>query len=188
MALLYIPNHGDYAVARLSEQYKDAPSMVALMRAIAVEHQNTEDIVIQLYGSTIENASGHELDVIGTIVGQARKGKSDEVYRIWVRARMMANRSTGTGEELLAIVYMVTRGLVPIIISEIFPAGVVVQLGAATFIDASEVAELLQSARAAAIDLTVTNDMSVDAVAFAFDPNGAGWGDNTDTDAGGKFA
>lgn len=162
--------------------------MEALIRAAVAELQVIEDIIAELYGISVDTATDNELDVLGRIVGENRKGKGDDVYRIWVKARMMANRSSGTAEELMAIAYIVTNGTVPIVISEVYPAAVALQIGATPLVNPDDLQAILQDARGAAISLVVTSDMSPDAFAFAFDPNGAGFGDSSNSNTGGLLA
>lgn len=44
-----------------------------------------------------------QLDAIGKLVGQPRDGATDSVYQQYLAARVLANRSGGTPEELIAV-------------------------------------------------------------------------------------
>ncbi len=188
MSYSYIPNHADQAASRVSEEYKDATLVVATMRAAVQALQQLEDAIGILYQTNIGNAANSELDIIGRIVGQPRNNMGDSQYRLWVMARMLANRSSGTAEELIAIAYIVTRGTVPILLSEFYPAAVVIQIGATSMVNPSDLQAILQDARAGGVELDVTSDMSNDPLSFAFDPNGAGFGDPNNTATGGRLA
>lgn len=51
----------------------------------------------------IDNSVGVQLDVIGRLVGQVRLGVNDVTYRLYLKARVLANRSTGTVEEIFGV-------------------------------------------------------------------------------------
>lgn len=59
----------------------------------------TEDATSPLYGV----GRGVQLDRIGRLVGQPRSGTDDEHYRYYLRARIRANKSSGTPEEIIAV-------------------------------------------------------------------------------------
>lgn len=72
--------------------------------ALAGECQPTEDGLTQLLlDRRISTAAGVQLDVLGKIVGQARGGLSDDDYRRFIRARISANKSSGTVEDILRV-------------------------------------------------------------------------------------
>lgn len=51
----------------------------------------------------IANANDTWLDRLGSIVGEAREGENDTVYRRLIQARVLANRSNGTDEDVIAV-------------------------------------------------------------------------------------
>lgn len=51
----------------------------------------------------IDASSGFQLDAIGRMIGQSRVGADDPTYRLYLRARVLANRSTGTAEEIYGV-------------------------------------------------------------------------------------
>lgn len=105
----YIPNHKERAVADMLSQDRIKPRMVALVRASACMAQCLEDIAFDLLlSNSIENATGDLLDRWGRFVGAARGGLEDEAYRGFVRARLAANLSGGTVDELLRIFASIT--------------------------------------------------------------------------------
>jgi hypothetical protein len=66
-----------------------------------------------LLNRTIDLAVGDALAVIGRIVGQPAIGDAigdDDVYRKYIKARAAANRSDGTGEDLIAVCALVLDG------------------------------------------------------------------------------
>lgn len=59
----------------------------------------TDDASSPLYGV----GRGVQLDRIGRLVGQARASSDDAHYRLYLRARIRANRSNGTGDAIIAV-------------------------------------------------------------------------------------
>lgn len=66
-----------------------------------------------LLNRTIDTATGDALEAIGRIVGQPRIGDAigdDDIYRKYIKARAAANRSDGTGEDLITVCALVLDG------------------------------------------------------------------------------
>lgn len=82
--------------------------IVALMSPV----QDAENALQQLLTQrSIDTAVGAQLDQIGTIVGQARGGLVDDDYRRYCRARIAANRSTGSVEDAIKIANLVINDI-----------------------------------------------------------------------------
>lgn len=56
----------------------------------------------------IDDSEGDELDVIGGLIGQPRFGWPDNMYRLFIKARAVANSSTGTTNEVLTALEILT--------------------------------------------------------------------------------
>lgn len=57
-----------------------------------------------LYLRSIDTAVGAQLDVIGSLVGRAREGVTDdEIYRRYCRSQITANKSDGIIDEMILI-------------------------------------------------------------------------------------
>jgi hypothetical protein len=56
---------------------------------------------------SVDSAIGAQLDVVGKLAGQKRNGLVDDVYRRYIRARIRANRSTGSLNDLLRVLDLV---------------------------------------------------------------------------------
>jgi hypothetical protein len=83
-----------------------------LIRVLISPDQRLEDAAQQvLAGYQLDSAIGAQLDVIGLLVGQERAGLSDSNYRRYIRARISANRSSGTVEEILQVIGLVLNDL-----------------------------------------------------------------------------
>jgi hypothetical protein len=185
----HILDHQERAVARLTQQFRDGVSVPNLVRALTGGLQEIEDAVHAIRASrAIGVATGAQLDLIGRIVGQPREGRVDDVYRIWLRARVRVNRGSGTPEDLLSVFASVTQGSTAIVLEEQFPAGFVLRVGSTSIIDPAELAALLRLARVAGVYAIVESATTIDTTSFAFDSNGAGYGDVNDPGAGGTYA
>lgn len=186
---VHIPDHQELAVARLTQQFRDGVSVPNLVRALTGGHQALEDAAFAVRASrAIDTAVGAQLDLLGRIVGQPREGRVDDVYRIWIRARVRLNRSSGTPEDLLAVFSSITQGSTAIVLEEQFPASFVLRVGSTSIIAPADLAALVRLAKAAGVRAIVESATTVDTTSFAFDSNGAGYGDVNDPAVGGTYA
>jgi hypothetical protein len=53
---------------------------------------------------TVETAVGEQLNVIGALVGEDRFGRDDEDYRVAIKGRIRLNLSSGTTEDIIAVI------------------------------------------------------------------------------------
>jgi hypothetical protein len=102
--------HVTEALARLKAQFADKPKFQFVVDMLARQVQEIEDAFADSISmNLLANASGYLLDRLGKIVGQPRLNFSDAQYRLAIAARIKANRSSGTIEEI----YGVLIALVP---------------------------------------------------------------------------
>lgn len=100
----YDQTHVADGEARLIEAFKNKPLLKAVLDVSLARVQHFEDVMWDVYiGVWLPNAIGVQLDNLGDIVGEPRKGRADDLYRLWVKARILANRSNGKQQELLAV-------------------------------------------------------------------------------------
>lgn len=79
-----------------------------LIAALVTPMQDIEDALWDLLvNRSIETAEGAQLDQLGYIVGEPRRGLDDEAYRRHVRARVATNKSSGRVNELYEIARLV---------------------------------------------------------------------------------
>jgi hypothetical protein len=113
---LCVHDHRGAALDRLVEQFRSKPNVDAFISALVRPIQRLEDALCQLLhqrslpaGDEPLTAAGEQLNVIGRIVGfRGRDGRTDEDYLRLIQAAILANRSEGTLEELIAITILVT--------------------------------------------------------------------------------
>jgi hypothetical protein len=101
-------DHVAGAIGRLREQFKDKPNIVALLSALVRPSQAIENTLQDmLVFRTVDRATGVNLDRLGKIVGQPRNGLVDDDYRRYIRARIAANRSRGTVNDILKVARLI---------------------------------------------------------------------------------
>lgn len=96
---------------RLVTQWFDKPVVQGLLKSYMENVQTVEDIYQQLLDErSVFTAIGEQLDVVGTIVGEARNGKADDPYREAILNRISINTSNSTPEKIMQIMRTITGG------------------------------------------------------------------------------
>jgi hypothetical protein len=92
-------------VARLPQQFRETTDFKALVEVLLQHFQDAEDALWSLNTLRwLDTATHAQLDELGALVGEPRGAHTaDDVYRLWVKARILVNRSNGKPEELLHI-------------------------------------------------------------------------------------
>lgn len=102
--LTHVLDHAARALARFIEKLKGKPKIAAVSNAFNKQNQEIEDANWQLYSErSIDTAVGNQLDILGVIVGERRDGSIDADYRLRIRARIRANLSNGTVEDIFKV-------------------------------------------------------------------------------------
>ena len=141
-------------------------------------------------------ATGNRLDGIGQIVNEPRAGKTDDLYRIYITARMIVNLSEGNVEDLFSLFRTLTNNVSEnITYTEFYPASFEILVpdqiqDAAT---AFTFNTFLQQARAIAIGANYIYFPDTDIFQFSSTSSvevdsSLGFGDIADSNVGGKFA
>lgn len=103
----HILDHTSEGLARLLEEYRDSPQFHTLLSLSFARDQTLEDIFWQLQSFVLRNidaATGHLLAIFGKIVGEPRGNAATEAeYRLRIRARVRANRSSGLPEHIYSV-------------------------------------------------------------------------------------
>lgn len=91
------------AVPRLTSQFQNSPKLKDLAAAIVSPLTQLEtDADALVTERWINSAAGIQLDGCGNIVGELRKGRSDDVYRSAIKFRIFVNTSDGTPKDVIA--------------------------------------------------------------------------------------
>jgi hypothetical protein len=122
MALAHLTDMVATAKRRVLAQYQGLTArLVPGIGAIVGLVQQLEDQFWALYQATfLATATDIWLDYLGNIVGQPRQGLADGDYRACIYGRIIANRSDGKVEDLIAICRAVLQlpALNPIVIEQ----------------------------------------------------------------------
>lgn len=120
--LLYVPDWRTKAVRRLLVAW-NGPNSRAWIEALATGVQAFEDVAFDVLSSTyFQNSTGDALDQWGALVNEQRLGLSDDEYRNFISARMLANRSNGRDDELIELFQLLTSPFVDLFMVDYLPA------------------------------------------------------------------
>ncbi|HEV7717110.1 MAG TPA: hypothetical protein VGO53_16045 [Steroidobacteraceae bacterium] len=167
MTLEHITDHEVRGSKLLTEQFKHKATIAALLKSWLGQIQELEDATYQLQlQRVLGTATGANLDVLGELVGQARAGRSDTQYRVWIAGRVLVNKSRGKTVQLIAIASKLTQG--PVRLAEYYPASFTIYSGAPIRgSDGVEIAKLLHIAKAAGVAMQFVWYDSATAFRFA---------------------
>lgn len=134
MGTLDFKYEGSYSRRFINEillpQWQNRPVLRALAKTLGAVVQWAEDLMFDiLVRGLLQNAVGVDLVHWGQLVGEL-PGNFDPVddadeYRVFIRARILANRSTGSAPELLRIFQLITEPATQIKQHLLLPAGTV---------------------------------------------------------------
>lgn len=98
-------DHEQGAIDRLAQQFKGKPKIEAFLRVLTGPMQTLEQAFVDIIVKRqIDVAVGDQLAQLAKLVGQPiLDGLSDTDLRRYVKARIFANKSSGTGRELIKI-------------------------------------------------------------------------------------
>lgn len=138
--MVQITNHVERAIGLLAAQFQetkadDSPTnFQKFLAAFVMSAQEIEDVNWQLYTERwLETAVGVQLDGIGEILGLPRNaGETDESYRQRLRFQAFINRSTGTPEEIIYVISVLTQATY-VIYTELHPAAFQLYTNGAVF-------------------------------------------------------
>jgi hypothetical protein len=145
-----ITDYADEAGTRPLEQYQGKPRLLALLLSFVNRCQELEnaawDVIIK---RMIDNAHDAQLDTIGKIVGQLRGAQADDIYRIYITARIRINRSQGHPDDVIDVLRLVDAATFTY--TEFYPATAVVEYASAPTADPQVLAALARLAISAGV-------------------------------------
>lgn len=187
---------------RLYTQFADKPNFLAVVDAFAAQVQEIEGALQALarlpsIDPVTDDATdpqywvgrAAQLDVIGLVVGQVRGSDDDATYRLRLRARIRANRSSGTVADLFAVMRALFGVSTPVAYVRGGIAEFVLRVGAVlTAAEAAVATGFLTDSKAAGVRAILEWQPVPDSLAFCFDGgDGLGFGDDMDPSVGGEF-
>lgn len=111
MSVILFSQYAQDAQAKLLQQFQSSPNMAVVLSSIMAEVQAAENAVVGILATrAIPTAQGAYLDVIGRIVGAPTRQaagitESDDAdYRVVLYCQIRANLSTGTPDDLYAVI------------------------------------------------------------------------------------
>lgn len=191
-----VEDHCADGLELLLEQFKDKPRLAGVLCAFLEQVQEVEDATWQLLTERdLDTAVGAQLDMLGRLVGEERRGRTDDQYRPFVRARILINRSNGLPEEILTILRVVLGAGVGLRLREDFPAAFTVIVSELGTLTPDTLIRLLQQAKAAGVRVLLEYSAVPPEEAFTFASASAveldvarGFGSTLDASVGGAFA
>jgi hypothetical protein len=149
----------------------DLPRLQAILESYTTE---VSELEVAIWSVIVERmlpyAVGVQLDTLGSLVGQARNGRTDDEYRIRVRVRIQINRSFGTAPQLIAILQAIVAG--GFHVTDTPPASFRIELDDSP--DAglwAEVFGVVRDARAAGVGSSILVPTDSDSIVFDDDGN-----------------
>lgn len=193
MPIARITDHEDQGLELLLTQFQGRPRLAAWLRSYLRQVQLLEDAIYDvIIARMIDRAVGAQLDQLGRLVGERRLDRDDDTYRVFIRARILVNRSTGTAPELLAILDLITE--IHFTFGDYQPAAWFIEFDEEPEYDPVLFYEILHAAKSGGVRLhmvspTTTSDMQFrwSSVGDPDDPN-QGFGDANDEDTFGLLS
>jgi hypothetical protein len=137
-------------LARLPQQFRETEKLKALVEVLLQHFQDAEDALWGLQTLRwLDTATGAQLTELGELVGEPRAHTDDDVYRLWVKARILVNRSNGKPEELLHILALLEPDATTDI-NEYYPAFYLLTV-LAPAADPAELAAIMREAKPAGV-------------------------------------
>lgn len=117
-------DHAAAALARLAQYLKTQPNVQALLEGLCAQVQDLEQMFVDMdFYRQIDNGFGEHLDNIGAIVRQPRASLDDSDYKLYLKAKIAANLSSGTVESLYTIARLLVGDSATIGLENQYPAG-----------------------------------------------------------------
>lgn len=108
--IIYVFDHAKQAAEQVLSQFFKSAKLQAVLEAFTDEVQQLENTWFDMFASrTLSTAVGAQLDQYGKLVGQDRLGFSDSDYRGLIEARIQANVSEGTPEQIIAVLFAIVQ-------------------------------------------------------------------------------
>lgn len=176
-----ITDHVARGLALLTDQWRGKPAVRAILSAWLAKVQEIEDTLGGVLAITIATGEGQQLDDLGAILGTARAGLTDTVYRRLLAGASIAIGSSGQGDRLLAALDAMSAPGDAFSLVEQFPAALLVEPEDAIDIPAAALHAVLRRGVAGGVRLGVIDVPEGDTFAFSDD-------DEVDADAARGFS
>lgn len=179
-----------HAKSLLLSQYR-TPRRETLLCIITEPFQRLEramwDVMTRV--AMLDNAEGEHLDLWGRILDVPRASLDDDGYRVRLRVRQLALRSSGSVPDLYQVLLTAYGDGAHVAIMEHYPATLLIDVGTELNADGWLYAEISRAAKPGGVKLYLTAATD-DEQSFIWDEEPGelhGWGSTTDADMGGKL-
>ena len=153
MTLTKKTTHTDDAQKNLISQFRRRADFDAWIGALVQELIDLEVAAFEVLDGTLTvgSTAGANQDVLGRLVGVEREGRSDADYDLRIAAQILLNISSGTIEQVIAIVEAMI-GTTPVVeVTEDFPAEFDVTIDDTSVSNGDEVGSLVILAKPAGV-------------------------------------
>lgn len=164
-ALAQVTTHVTDGLALLTQRWRDLPVIEGVLSPWLTEVQRVEDALWSILALTIATATDDQLAQYGVLLGVTDPGGGDFVYLI--RAAALAIRSSGTGDEIRAVLLAIKATPGAYLITEYFPASLVIEPVVFVGAPASMVHAIVRRAVAAGVRLLTVEVPAGDTFAFS---------------------
>jgi len=192
-----VTDHVEQGLGKLISRYKRRRRFAAWVASSIRQFQEIEDAAWTVINSRdVDTCDAPRLELLGKVVGQKRRGESLERFRLYVKARIAVNKSSGRIADVLRAARLLLGGA----------GSVTIRFGSPMFfrIDKVEpldpvttdpvvVAELIREATSAGVGSALVYSLSPAATRFTFsnlttNPSTHTFGSTTSGGAGGKLS
>lgn len=172
MSVAFKLTHVAEGLDDLIGQFKGKPNFEAWISSFLEEIQELENAAAQVsLLKSIADSSNIQLDDIGDTVGQPRGTLDDVNYRAAIRARVLINKSGGTGDDILGVLiaFLAAQTGIDFEFIPLYPAGFkIVFSGVLGTISEEVIAAAVKDARLGGVAAHVEYSAQLDANTFTF--------------------
>lgn len=187
--------HVEVGLERLIERWKGKPNVEAFLRSWLEEIQELENAIwFVMFGRMPDYAEAHQLDMLGKIVGRAREGLPDDLFRVFIKAQIRVNQSFGSPLDLIEIIQLVESAVFRFVEFPTAAFHIFFTEPPASGYVAQAIPRLVAAGRAAGVSGLVTMPTDADRGAFwgtSYDPTlnvARGWSSSYDSSTGGLWS
>jgi hypothetical protein len=118
-----IDDHFEQSLVKFVAPFWGKPRMAALLQSFVARVQELEDATFEVLAAfNIDTADAARLAVLGRIAGQTNYGWSTETYRSVIRAKIRANRSRSTEDDIVDVIRLAMGSEGRIFLQHMVPA------------------------------------------------------------------
>ena len=163
----HITNVTERTLNLLIEQFRvDRPFINAFISSVADACQEIEDVLFDLIRfRSIEQATGVQLDEIGSIVGISRTNPNDDIYRSDIYFQIDLNRSSGEPEILISSLQRVLKAA-KVDYCENYPCKVILTANQFTELLPANIYAKMKALCAGGVDIDIQYNNATDVFVF----------------------